>query len=382
MSGAGRSPRLEEARAVLATRLPKRRPDGRPPALLGAGVSLEEQRERGRAYLEALADGGWGTPSWPVEAGGAGLDRDELLELERLHADYERPDLYLFAIGLGMAGPMIARHGTPDQRARHLDAIRTGREIWCQLFSEPQAGSDLASLRTRARRDGDGWLISGHKTWVSRASLADYGLLLARTDPDARRHEGLTVFILPMDAAGVTVAPIRQMNGDDHFCEVFLEDVRLDDSHVLGAVGEGWRVAMSTLAAERGVAADAGVPPQAVLALLREHGGADDPLTRDAAGRAIVTLALPAICRREGFDDGAKVLAAEGARQLAALARELRGPAAALDDGPWAMLELTAPSLSIRGGTDEIQLNVIAERVLGLPREPRGESADGRRPRA
>lgn len=356
--------------AILARRLRRRTA---PPevSVLGAGTESKESIEQGRAFLEALAEGGLGTPAWPVEAGGAGLAGRELAVFNRVLDDFERPDLYPFLIGIGMVGPIIAAHGSDVQRARHLEAIRTGREIWCQLFSEPEAGSDLASLRTRADRDGDGWVVSGHKLWVSRAVYADWGLLLARSEHPSERHLGLTAFVLPMAAEGVRLAPIRQMNGDDHFFEVFLENVRLPPGSEIGPPGDGWRIAMSMLGRERSSALDAagvGISARTVLDLLHESGHADDPIARQAAADAIVRATLVRIAREEGQGEGLKILLAEAVQSLAALARELRGAEAALADGLWSTLDLTVPSLAIRGGTDEIQLNVIAERVLGLPR--------------
>ncbi len=355
---------------TLARRLRRR---SSPPevSVLGAGTESEESIAEGRAFLAALAEDGLGTPSWPVEVGGAGLDGRDLAVLERVLDRFERPDLYPFLIGIGMVGPILAAHGSEAQRARHLEAIRTGGEIWCQLFSEPEAGSDLASLRARAERDGDDWIVNGHKIWVSRAAYAAWGLLLARSEHPSERHRGLTAFILPMRAEGVRLAPIRQMNGDDHFFEVFLGDVRLPHGSEIGSPGDGWRVAMSMLGRERSSALDAagvGLSARTVLDLLHESGHATDPVARLEAADVIIGATLLRIAREEGQAAGLKVLLADSVRSLAELSRSLRGPEAVLDDGLWSTLDLTAPSLSIRGGTDEIQLNVIAERVLGLPR--------------
>lgn len=362
----------ERLRAIFRARLPPR--ERRPAvSLLGAGQD-EAAVARGRAYLQALAEGGWGTPAWPPEAGGAGLDEEALRVWSVVAEEHERPDLYPFLIGIEMVGPILVRFGSDDQRRRWLEPIRTGREIWCQLFSEPEAGSDLAALRTRAERTGSGWRVRGHKLWVSRAAYATWGLLLARTGTEAARHAGLTTFALRMDAAGVRTAPIRQMNGDEHFHEVFLDDVEISDADRIGAVGEGWAVAMSTLARERVAAADAGAPglsPALVLELLRDSGRLGDALSRQRAAEVIARLALLRLGREQGTSLGAKLVLADAVRRLVELARDVRGPAATLEDETWSMLDLTAPSLSIRGGTDEIQLDVIAERELGLPREPR-----------
>ncbi|MBF6619892.1 MAG: acyl-CoA dehydrogenase family protein [Patulibacter sp.] len=357
-------------RAVLDALLPRRTP-GATRAVLGAGIDVDHALTDGRAFLGSVAEHGWGTPRWPREHGGAGLDEAGADRLQTIVAEYERPDLYPFLIGLSMVGPILIAHGTADQQRRHLDPIRRGDEVWCQLFSEPEAGSDLAALRTRAVRDGDGWRIDGHKLWVSRAAFAAFGLLLARTGPVEAKHAGITAFVLPMDAPGVRIEPIAQMNRDEHFYEVRLEDVRLPDANRIGPVDGGWRVAMSTLERERASVADAGVGPEVVVALLREHGAVDDPAWTSRAASALVAASLPAIGAEVGRPVGGKLLLAAAGREIAALARDLRGPAAAVEGGPWSTLDLTAPSLSIRGGTDEIQLNVIAERTLGLPREPR-----------
>lgn len=357
-----------DIRAVLQERLRPADPAANVD-VLGAGVDLGAGLERCRGYLEAMAPGGWGTPDWPVEHGGAGLDDDELDRFYEEIAAFDVPDLYPVLIGLGMAGPMIIRAGTPAQQGRWLEPTRTGDEVWCQLFSEPEAGSDLAGLRTRATEADGGWRLSGQKTWVSRAAFADWGLLLARTGPLEARHRAITAFVLPMAQPGVELAPIRQANRDSHFSEVYLNDVELSDEYRLGEVDGGWAIAMATLAAERSVAArsgSAGVPPDAVIGLVRESGAAADPLVRQAAARVSTELQL---LRLASDAPGQKIRLARAMRQFADLAELVRGAHSMLDDD-WATVRLTTPSLSIRGGTDEIQRNVIGERVLGLPREP------------
>ena len=360
----------DAVRARLDELLPRRAPRATR-ALLGAGIDVDRALADGRAYLDGVAEQGWGTPRWPREHGGAELDEADADRLQAILADYERPDLYPFLIGLSMVGPILIAHGTDEQRRRYLDPIRRGAEVWCQLFSEPEAGSDLAALRTRAVPDGDEWRIDGHKLWVSRAAFAAHGLLLARTGASDSKHAGITAFVLPMDAPGVRIEPIVQMNRDEHFYEVHLEDVRLPDAHRIGPVDGGWRVAMGTLERERASVADAGIGPEIVVALLREHGAANDPAWTSRAASALVAASLPGIGAEVGRSVGGKLLLAAAGREIAALARDMRGQAVAVEAGPWATLDLTAPSLSIRGGTDEVQLNVIAERTLGLPREPR-----------
>ena len=368
-------------RSVLSDRLTRRR-DRTPVSLLGAGRDLESSLEEGRRFLESLGPGGWSTPGWPVDHGGLGWSEDRLELFGEILEEFERPDLYPFLIGLGTTGPMILRHGTDRQRRRHLEGIRTGSELWCQLSSGPDAGSDLVALRTRARRHEDHWQITGHKLWASRASVADFGLLLARSNNEAAPHRGLTVFLLDMDSPGISLGPIRQMNGDIHFYEVFLDDVIVSDEARLGPVDGGWGVAMDTLGAERASAAvlgGRGMGPEAVTALLADHRGPDratshddhDAVIRDRAARAFGELTLLHQGARQRHPEGHKVRFAAASRSLAALAHQVRGAHAMVDHGPWSVIETTAPSVSIRGGTDEVQRNVIAERILGLPREPR-----------
>lgn len=365
----------QDMRAVLAERLTPSQ-GHRTISLLGAGRDLDETLRQGRAFLEALAPGGWSTPGWPSRHGGLGMGEDELETLATVLDEFDRPDLYPFLIGLGTAGPMIIRHGTLQQQQRHLDPIRTGAELWCQLFSEPDAGSDLASLRTRATFDGSNWTIQGHKLWASRASIAQWGLLLARSNPQASSHRGLTVFIIDMSAAGITLAPIRQMNGDIHFYEVFFDDVIVSDAQRIGPVDEGWRVAMDTLSSERSAAAalgGRGVDVNAVGHLLEGSSVAETShsVVRDRAARTVTELMLLEMGHGFVRPEGHKIRFGAVARALASLSHQVRGATAMLDEGEWSALETTAPSVSIRGGTDEVQRNIIGERVLGLPREPR-----------
>ncbi|MGH9026997.1 MAG: acyl-CoA dehydrogenase family protein, partial [Acidimicrobiia bacterium] len=239
----------------FAGRLRARDPNA-PATVLGAG---NDDLEAGRAYLEALADGGWAVPTWPVEYGGRDADAEEAALIARVLARFEAPDLYPYVVGLALVGPTLLEHGTPAQCARLLPAIATGAEIWCQLFSEPGAGSDLANLATRAVRDVDGWRVTGSKVWSSRAHYSRRGWLLARTDPAAPKHAGITAFVIDMEAPGVEVRPLRQMNGDAHFNEVFFSDAVVSDDDRVGEVGEGWRAALTTLTFERGGGSAAGV---------------------------------------------------------------------------------------------------------------------------
>jgi len=378
-----------EVRAALAARLTARRTtDGF--TVLGAG---SDDLEAGRSYLRALADGGWAVPTWPEEYGGLGAAPTQAAVIAQELARFEVPDLYPYVIGLAIAGPALVTHATPEQCARWLPAIRTGDEIWCQLFSEPDAGSDLASLATRAERDGDQWRVIGSKVWSSRAHYSQRGLLLARSDPGVPKHAGITAFALDMHAPGVTVSPLRQMNGDTHFSEVHFDHAPIADADRIGAAGSGWSVARTALAHERGAGAVGGGGWGADLKdrlvdLVRRRGAGDDPLVRQRLAATIIELEVARLTARRARDtaragrapgpegSGSKLRGSAGLKAAASLALDVLGPdgIAALDgDDDWRTLFLTSPSISIRGGTDEIQRNIVGERVLGLPAEPRAD---------
>src|SRR5205807_1668470 len=202
--------------------------------------------------------GGWAVPTWPAEYGGLGATAAQAGVVAQELARFDGPDLYPYLIGLAIAGPTLVAHATPEQCSRWLPAIRTGDDIWCQLSSEPDAGSDLASLATRAERDGDQWRVTGSKVWTSRAHYSQRGLLLARTNPSVPKHAGITAFALDMNAPGVIVSPLRQMNGDTHFSEVHFDDAPVADADRIDAPGEGWRIARTALTYERGAGAAGG----------------------------------------------------------------------------------------------------------------------------
>jgi alkylation response protein AidB-like acyl-CoA dehydrogenase len=374
--------RRAETVAQLQELLPRRQP-GERVSVLGAG---SDDLERGRQYLQKLAPGGWMVPTWPLEHGGLGLAGAEAQAVRAALAEFEAPDLYPWMVGLDLIGPTLLAHASEEQKARWLPGIRDGSEIWCQMFSEPDAGSDLAGLKARATPDGDGWRISGSKVWTSRAHYARWGLLLARTDPAQPKHRGITAFGLDMTSPGVTVKPLVQMNRDAHFNEVFLDDVWVPDHDRIGAPGEGWRVALTCLTFERG-ALGGGLGVRAdQLRRLGSHIAPADRVGRDewAARQADFEVARwtamrAAQARRAGRppgpeDSGSKLRGTAMIKQVAALAMRVEGPAALVGtDHPdeWQSLFLVSPSLSIRGGTDEIQRNILGERVLGLPPEPR-----------
>jgi acyl-CoA dehydrogenase len=293
-----------------------------------------------------------------------------------------------------MVGPTILTHGTDELRDRYLPAMYRGDSLACQLFSEPAAGSDLAAVTTKAVRDGDEWIVNGQKVWTSSAQHAQIGELLCRTDPDAPKHRGITAFVLDMSLPGVSVRPLRQMTGGAEFNEVFLDDVRIPDSHRLGEVNGGWRVAVTTLMNERStVASDSGgvaaaaITPQRLHALMRQVGRADDPVARqELAALAVDVLAARALTGRAtrrlqaGASPGpegsvAKLCFAANLTRAAHFATDLLGDDVIADSGEWGtfswnQLLLASPALRILGGTEEIMKNILAERVLGMPKEP------------
>lgn len=352
--------------------------------VLGAG---SDDFESGRRYLKVLAEGGWAVPEWPVEHGGMGLPREQGDVVREELAAFDVPDMYPFLVGMDLIGPTILEHGDEEQKARWLPGIRDGSEIWCQMFSEPDAGSDLANVKTKAVRDGDVWRISGSKVWTSRAHYSAWGLLLARTDPDVPKHAGITAFCVPLSAPGVTVRPLVQMNGDAHFNEVFLDDVEVPDSNRLDGEGRGWKVGITCLSFERGsLAGDQGISVDRLRHLAAASGLSDRPVARDSLARLVTQLRVnqfsalrSAAARRAGRrpgpeDSGAKIRTNRLVTATGRFAMEAEGAAATVGaDHPdaWQTMFLVSPSLSIRGGTDEIQHNILGERVLGLPPEPR-----------
>ncbi|MFC0081200.1 acyl-CoA dehydrogenase family protein [Aciditerrimonas ferrireducens] len=355
----------------------------------------DPRRQAIRAWLAAhpspsgreLAEGGWVVPHWPRPYG---HDADPVFQLivddELAKAGVRRPEN---PIGIGWAAPTILLAGTPEQRERYLLPALAGEEVWCQLFSEPDAGSDLASLRTRAVADGEGWVVSGRKIWTSGAQHAQFGILLARTDPDAPRHQGITYFICPMTSPGITVRPIVDMTGLALFNEVTLDEVHLGPELVVGRPGDGWRLAKLTLANERvslssgGVLWGRGPTVGDLVDQVRASGGvagpARDRLVRAwADGQVLEQLRLRLLAARmagqaPGPEASVQKLAADRHGQaVLRLAKDLEGPAGTVAEGDpvWQHGFLFSPALTIGGGTAEVQRNVIGERVLGLPRDP------------
>ena len=363
---------------------------GRPPR---DDATNDVRVARARRCLRLLCDAGLAAISWPRAYGGQGLTNRHQVIFNEEAANYALP-LDIFVIGVGMCAPTVLAHGTDQQRSRHLPPLLRGTEIWCQLFSEPEAGSDLAGLRCRAEDDGHGWIVSGQKVWTSGAHNAAFGMLLARSDPASARHAGMTMFIVDMSLPGIEIRPLRQMTGASRFSEVFFDGVRLEPDAVLGDAGQGWRTAITTLMNERvsiGTSNPAGYghPASALAAEARQRGRIDDPAMADRISRLAIRERIAAFLGKRvteallaGVEPGpegslAKLSGTQISKESAALAMEIVGPAASAWDAhdvpaaAWATVQCAAPGLSIAGGTDEIMRNILAERVLGLPRDPR-----------
>ncbi len=342
-----------------------------------------------RDYQAALADAGLAGLSYPLEFGGQGLppDYEDVWRAEA--ARYPRMTAML-GISHGMCLPMLNEYGTPELRAAYQAKVIRGDEVWCQLFSEPGAGSDVASLQSRAVLDGEEWLLNGQKVWTTSAHLCDRGIVIARTDPDQPKHRGITMFIVDMRAPGVDIRAINQIDGGQRFNEVFFSDVRIPADHQLGPLNEGWRLATAMLMYERvaiGTGQKDGVLHERadkLLAEARRRGRDRDPVIRQDLMRLYaneVAQSLMALRSRADLEagktpgPGGSLGKLAGARIAAAyrdLSLAIVGPSsvAGEGDGVWAREALTTFSSGIAGGTNEIQRNIIGERVLGLPREP------------
>jgi len=374
-----------------------------PPAWVEAidsGDAAELQRARALVgydeWCARLGEAGWATPTWPREYGGAGLEPSQARIVNEELTRYKVPRSFN-VIGIGMGGPTILHWGTEEQRQRYLAPMAQHREIWCQLFSEPGAGSDVAGLSTRAVRDGDEWVVSGQKVWTTLAHIASFGMLVARSDPDQPKHKGLTYFIVDMKAPGVEVRPLRQMTGDAEFNEVFFAEVRIPDSARVGPVGEGWAVATTTLMNERVALSGAGSasgesvgggPVDGLVGVARKLGRWGDPVLRQRLMQAVIesrvvkiTNFRAAAARRAGRQPGpegsiTKLFAAEHNQRVQELAVELLGARAMAwprsDDEAGSTVRgfLRSRANTIEGGTSEIMRNILGERVLGLPKEP------------
>jgi alkylation response protein AidB-like acyl-CoA dehydrogenase len=350
-----------------------------------------------RRWQRTLYDAGFVGLTWPKEYGGQGLTFLEEMILNQEMALQKAPPM-LNVLGVGMAGPTIIAYGTEEQKKRYPAKILSCEEIWCQGYSEPNAGSDLASLQTRAVKDGDHWIVNGQKVWTSLAHIADWMMLLARTDPDAAKHKGITYFLLDMKTPGVTVKPLRQLTGDAEFNEVFFDNVRVHESRVLGGVNNGWAVGLTTLMYERlalgfGLQVRLRISVDQLIDMARrmEKNGrtlTKDPVMRQklaqlwidteslkyTGARAVTRLLRGELPGPEASTG--KMMWVETHQRLQELAMEIQGPysqlargsAPAVDNGVWQYSFLRSRANSIEGGTTEVQKNIIGERVLGLPK--------------
>ncbi len=365
-----------------------------PPPDVDVAATFEEA-ETLRRWQRTLHEGRWVGIHWPAEHGGRGSSLAQVALYNEELARARAPQI-LGRAGVNLVGPTLIAHGTEEQRLRWLQPILAADEIWCQLFSEPGAGSDLAGLSTRAERHGDHYVVTGQKVWTSYARFADFGIALVRTDPEAPKHRGISMLAIPMDAAGVDVRPLRQMTGESEFNEVFFDGMHVPSENLIGRENEGWKVAGTTLANERGTSF---VWKEQVLhevardLLWRraiETGATDDPLNRQRLARTWMEVEIfrlhnaRTMTRLErgepvGPESSLVKLFWTGMSQglyetaVAVLGPEallLPGDPRAMDRGRWARGLLWSRAASIAGGTSEIQHNIIAERLLGLPREP------------
>jgi alkylation response protein AidB-like acyl-CoA dehydrogenase len=380
-----------EAHAWLSAHATLKDPAKSTPMSMGES-DPEAEREhvrQSKAWQRTLYDGGWAGITWPKEYGGRGGTPMEAIIFGQEQARFDVPTS-VFAQGIGMAGPTIMAHGTDAQKERFLETMLRGEEVWCQLFSEPGAGSDLASLATSAVRDGDEFVVNGQKVWTSSAHFSDWGILLARTDVDAPKHRGITYFLLDMTTPGIDVRPLRQATGAAHFNEVFLTDVRIPAANVVGPVNGGWGVTMTTLTNERtliGSGVGVGDVFGDVVRLARDYDRSDDALVRQDLSALYIRLQLlkylgwriqTAISRNQQPGPESSVLKLGLSRHLSLtgdLVMSLQGPRATLLDyadaqsGPWGLQFLSQWASKLGGGTEQIQRNIIAERVLGMPRD-------------
>jgi alkylation response protein AidB-like acyl-CoA dehydrogenase len=337
-----------------------------------------------RAWQRRLYDAGWAAPSWPVEHGGRGASLTQsAIYFEELGR--ARVPLPANVLGLLLGGPTLMVWGSEEQRERHLAPILSAEEIWCQGFSEPDAGSDLAGVKTRAVQEGEEWVVSGQKVWTSAAQFSKWCMLIARTNPDAPKHKGLTYFLMDMEQEGVQVRPLRQITGESEFNELFIEGARIPPENVVGEVGAGWKVALTTLMNER---AGLGFALQVRLrrllddafALAAERGLLENPLYADALAELHIRCESIRLLAWKGLTDVerygqpgpegslVKWLWSDTNQRLTELCAEIAGPQALTAGTSWSYELLRARGNSIEGGTTEVLKNIVAERVLGLPR--------------
>tara|TARA_B110000503_G_C7167401_1_gene422580 strand:+ start:3833 stop:5071 length:1239 start_codon:yes stop_codon:yes gene_type:complete len=385
----------EEVRAWLQSNAEPLKPGESAPTIEES--DSDEIMREAQVWQAKKFDAGWACLSWPKKFGGrAATGMQSIIWNQEERRFRVPPDV--FQCGVGMVGPTLMAHGTEKQLEQWLPAIARGEDIFCQLFSEPTAGSDLSAVRTRAVRDGDDWIVDGHKIWTSLAQYARWGILVVRTDFDARKHVGLTYFIVDLSTPGIEIHPIKQITGSETFNEVFLTDVRIPDTNRISAVGNGWKVTLTTLANERGAIASAAAGKVSVSALIKlasrlcddegsliEQSGVKEKIaeffmrSRGLRYTSLRTLSAVSRGKKAGSEGSIGKLSAATLRQeMSAFAIELQGLAGSMIDsdlgvtgGDWQEGYLFSPAARIAGGTDEIQRDIIAERALGLPREPR-----------
>jgi alkylation response protein AidB-like acyl-CoA dehydrogenase len=350
---------------------------------------------RAMDWQQRKFDAGFGAITWPLEFGGAGLTEAHEIAFKALEEQFDLPAVHeTFSVTLHLIAPTVRVYGTPEQQKEWIPRFLRTSELCCQLFSEPGAGSDLAGLATKAVRDGDSWIVTGQKIWSSGAVFSQWGELICRSDPSVPKHAGMTAFVIPMDLPGMTVVPIRQMSGGASFNEVFFDEVRVPDSARLGDVGAGWKVALTTLGFERGNAGSSGGADavggswERVLGLARWMGAGGDPVMRQRLARLYTTHELrrylglrSEAAQRSGATPGpegslSKLLWTQWLTAVGEVTAGLLGPRITADTGEWGTFAwakhlLGAPGYRIAGGSDEIQRNILGERVLGLPSEPR-----------
>jgi alkylation response protein AidB-like acyl-CoA dehydrogenase len=385
-----------EAAAWLTANAQARSAGDPPDNVLGGEVLSDEEIATAKEWQARKARDGWACLTWPKELGGRGATPIQAVIWGQEESKYITPP-NIFGIGIGMAGPTVLAHGNDEQKKRWIPRLASGEDIWCQLFSEPSAGSDLAGLRSTAVQDGDDWIINGQKIWTTGAQFCKWGILVVRSDPNAVKHAGLTYFVVDMESDGVEIRPITQINGGQGFNEVFFTDVRIPDDQRLGAVGNGWAVALTTLMNER--ASIGGNTGSGSFSQFWKHVTNvqldGQPAIRDSAVRQRVAEFYT---RFKGLEyTGRRTLTAlsKGAvpgpeaslgklvggvliQELGAFGIDLCGESGGTMDeestpsaGQWQQSYLAIPGLRIAGGTDEILRNIIAERVMGLPPETR-----------
>jgi acyl-CoA dehydrogenase len=354
----------------------------------------KRQLAEAKVWRAKRYDAGLGWITGPTAFGGRELPQAYDRVYAGLEAKYRVPAQTFFGIGLGMVAPTILAHATDDVKADLLPKMYRGDIVGCQLFSEPGAGSDLASLQTKADRDGDEWIITGQKVWTSGAQYSDIGEVICRSDPDLPKHQGLTGFVVDMNAPGVEVRPLRQMTGGASFNEVFFTEVRVPDTHRLGDVNQGWGVALTTLMNERAsIGAGSGgggmglANVDRLSQMVRQFGQADDPLTRQQLAQIYIQFQVAKYTNQRAMDkiksgqapgpemSIAKLALTRNLRDTTEFVAQVLGPRITADTGEWGtyswgQLLMGVPAMRVAGGTDEVLRNIIGERVLGLPKEP------------